>query len=557
MYRLRSISALTTLICLSILVLWIPTAMAVDYAVTVSRDAQNYYVGKYAWQGVIKTQFCYEYVYYDDATLSLTTSSTGTLIFSSGQQCSVENVFDPANYPAGSYTAYVDSDGDGYYEVTDGSFLFKALGVDIAYGSLAEIEITSAINGIAFGTIKVGNSFARSLTNMYVSWDVNVSPTNYSLSVSKAGSGSGTVTSNPAGINCGSTCSADYTSGTSVTLTANPASGSTFGGWSGPCSGTGTCTVSMTQARSVTATFNATATNYTLSVSRTGSGSGTVTSNPAGINCGSTCSANYTSGTSVTLTASSASGSTFGGWSGSCSGTGTCTVSMAQARSVTASFNAAATNYNLSVSKTGVGNGTVTSNPAGINCGSTCSAGYTSGTSVTLTANPASGSTFGGWSGSCSGTGTCTVSMTQARSVTASFTGPNTTDNAAAFSGLWYNPAQDGHGFSISVHSATSASVYWYTFDPFGFPLWIYGAGDIVGNRIESSGFVLYGMEFGSWDPLAKEVFDWGSFEIDFHSCDSATLTYDSTVGYESGEEFGSGTFPLVRLAPIDGLDCP
>jgi hypothetical protein len=313
----------------------------------------------------------------------------------------------------------------------------------------------------------------------------------------------------------------------------------------------------MTQARSVTATFNATATNYTLSVSRTGSGSGTVTSNPAGINCGRTCSANYTSGTSVTLTASSASGSTFGGWSGSCSGTGTCTVSMAQARSVTASFNAAATNYNLSVSKTGVGNGTVTSNPAGINCGSTCSAGYTSGTSVTLTANPASGSTFGGWSGSCSGTGTCTVSMTQARSVTASFTGPNTTDNAAAFSGLWYNPAQDGHGFSISVHSATSASVYWYTFDPFGFPLWIYGAGDIVGNRIESSGFVLYGMEFGSWDPLAKEVYDWGRFDIEFHSCDSATLTYDSTLSYESGEEFGSGTFPLVRLAPIDGLDCP
>ena len=61
----------------------------------------------------------------------------------------------------------------------------------------------------------------------------------FPLTVSKGGTGSGTVTSSPAGINCGSTCSATYNSGTSVTLTAAAASGSTFGGWSGACSGTG------------------------------------------------------------------------------------------------------------------------------------------------------------------------------------------------------------------------------------------------------------------------------------------------------------------------------
>ena len=67
-------------------------------------------------------------------------------------------------------------------------------------------------------------------------------------------------------------------------------------------------------------------------------------------------------------------------------------------------------------------NGTVTSNPSGINCGSTCSANYDSGTSVTLTASPNSGYTFTGWSGGgCSGTGTCTVTMTAATSVTAYF----------------------------------------------------------------------------------------------------------------------------------------
>ena len=64
------------------------------------------------------------------------------------------------------------------------------------------------------------------------------------------------MTSSPAGISCGSDCSESYASGTSVTLTASAAGGSTFAGWSGACSGTGTCNVTMTAARSVTATFN-------------------------------------------------------------------------------------------------------------------------------------------------------------------------------------------------------------------------------------------------------------------------------------------------------------
>jgi hypothetical protein len=80
------------------------------------------------------------------------------------------------------------------------------------------------------------------------------------------------------------------------------------------------------------------------------------------------------------------------------------------------------TTYPLTVIKTGTGTGTVTSNPAGINCGTDCSESYNSGTVVTLTANPASGSTFTGWSGACSGAGACQVTMTAAQSVTASFT---------------------------------------------------------------------------------------------------------------------------------------
>jgi hypothetical protein len=78
----------------------------------------------------------------------------------------------------------------------------------------------------------------------------------YPLTVTKAGTGSGSITSSPAGIDCGSTCSFGFNAGTGVTLTATADAGSTFVGWSGEgCTGTGTCTVNMTQTRKVTATF--------------------------------------------------------------------------------------------------------------------------------------------------------------------------------------------------------------------------------------------------------------------------------------------------------------
>jgi arabinan endo-1,5-alpha-L-arabinosidase len=82
--------------------------------------------------------------------------------------------------------------------------------------------------------------------------------TTYTLSVTKAGTGGGAVTSSPSGIACGATCSSSFPSGTSVTLGAAAAAGSTFAGWGGACTGTGSCSTTMTAARSVTATFNTT-----------------------------------------------------------------------------------------------------------------------------------------------------------------------------------------------------------------------------------------------------------------------------------------------------------
>jgi hypothetical protein len=86
-------------------------------------------------------------------------------------------------------------------------------------------------------------------------------PATYTLSVSKSGTGSGTVTSSPSGINCGSGCSMDYAEGTTVTLTAATGTGSTFSGWSGGgCSGTGTCVITMNADTSVTSAFSKTTT---------------------------------------------------------------------------------------------------------------------------------------------------------------------------------------------------------------------------------------------------------------------------------------------------------
>jgi hypothetical protein len=157
------------------------------------------------------------------------------------------------------------------------------------------------------------------------------------VTVVKAGSGSGTVTASPGGIDCGADCSERYAPATSVTLTATPATGAEFSGWSDGCGTTSTCVVDVATG-DVTRTATFTLQRHALTVTRAGTGTGTVTTAPAGIDCGADCTEDYDYNTSVTLTAAAAAGSNFQGWSGACTGTGTCTVTMDAARSTTATF---------------------------------------------------------------------------------------------------------------------------------------------------------------------------------------------------------------------------
>jgi phospholipase C len=110
--------------------------------------------------------------------------------------------------------------------------------------------------------------------------------------------------------------------------------------------------------------------------------------------------------------------SSFAGWSGACSGTADCALTVSKNVTVTATFSAFPT---LMVSLAGTGSGSVVSNDSAINCGQTCSATYSGSPQITLTATPGANSLFGGWSGACSGTGPCVVTVNSNQSVTATF----------------------------------------------------------------------------------------------------------------------------------------
>ena len=161
---------------------------------------------------------------------------------------------------------------------------------------------------------------------------------------------------------------------------------------------------------------------YVLSVGPAGPGNGIISSAPFGIDCGGTCRQIFAEGTVVTLSAKPVAGSMFDRWSGACAGQGACTVTMTQARAATATFSLKS--YVVTVVITGTGGGVVTSTPVGITCGVACQESFTHATPLTLTAVPAAGSTFVGWSGGCASAGACKLVVLQGVTLTAMFNQP-------------------------------------------------------------------------------------------------------------------------------------
>ena len=126
-----------------------------------------------------------------------------------------------------------------------------------ATGSASPITVTGLTNGQSYTfTVKAANAVGASVASS-ASNSVTPVASTMLLDIARTGTGGGSVISSPYGISCGSACSAFFSNGAIVTLTATPDSGNTFIGWSGACTNvSGPCTVSMDAAKSVGAGFS-------------------------------------------------------------------------------------------------------------------------------------------------------------------------------------------------------------------------------------------------------------------------------------------------------------
>jgi len=253
--------------------------------------------------------------------------------------------------------------------------------------------------------------------------------------------GKGRIISAPVGIDCGTACSATFHYPTKeIVLTAEAEPGQSFLGWSGYSCPKGTssptCEIVLEQdAVQVTATFSD---KPGVSLNVTTIGKGRVTSVPAGIDCGTTCNATFSSpADTVTLVAEADPGENFMGWSSPCSETiaATCKIPMPKNPTdiqVTATFSDLGgpggpggpnptEMKTLSVQK--IGQGHISSTPAGILCGTTCSAKFAAGGTVTLVTIPATGYRLANWGGVCvnNSANRCIVAMNIDRTITATF----------------------------------------------------------------------------------------------------------------------------------------
>lgn len=122
-------------------------------------------------------------------------------------------------------------------------------------------------------------------------------------------------------------------------------------------------------------------------------------------------------------------------------------------------------------------------------------------------------------------------------------------------SGSWYNPDQSGHGLSVQVLDSDTMVIYWFVYHPDGTPTFLTSLASIAGDTAAGNVFQYSGMRFGEFDPASIVKEHWGTLSLTFSGCDTALLSYDSTLSYK-GVPFGSGDIEMTRLTSIDGMEC-
>ncbi len=278
----------------------------------------------------------------------------------------------------------------------------------------------------------------------------------YTLATSSNPSGGGTVSALPAPDCNGGT---QYTHGTAVQLTANPATGYSFANWSGDATGsTNPVTVTMDGDRSVLASYLQNC--YALTVGHTGNGS-TPTATPA--NSAGCAAGQYVYGASISLSgAAPDTGWRIGSWTGTSNDSSTASSNslVMPAGAHSAGVNYVQEEYTLAVNV--VGSGSVSKNPD--------QATYHYGDVVQLSANAATGWTFSAWSGDASGsTNPLNVTINGNTTITATFTqncyvltvghtGSGSTPTATPANSAGCAAGQYVYGASINLSGATPAT---------------------------------------------------------------------------------------------------
>ena len=125
-----------------------------------------------------------------------------------------------------------------------------------------------------------------------------------------------------------------------------------------------------------------------------------------------------------------------------------------------------------------------------------------------------------------------------------------------SYSGSWYRPSESGSGFNLEIFGDDRALLFWYTYNDDGQPVWLYSEGEIAGDTIDFVTYYADGMLFSDLDTADKNNRVWGALVMDFTDCNTATITYDSTLTGVPNSPEGTRVVPVQRLVNIASLPC-